>query len=49
VVVVVVVVLKRGKVIPLRASVAQRVGEIELYSSMTAALEGGEWTATRPS
>ena len=29
---------------------AQRGGEVEvqLYSSMTAALEGGEWSAARP-
>ena len=26
---------------------AQRVGEVKLYSSMTAALEGGEWSAAR--
>jgi hypothetical protein len=29
--------------------VAQRVGiDVQLYSSMTAALEGGEWSAARP-
>jgi len=28
--------------------VAQRVGRGKLYSSMTAALEGGEWSAARP-
>jgi len=31
-----------------RLSVAQRVGEVKLYSSMTAALEGSEWSAARP-
>ena len=28
--------------------VAQMVGRSIVYSSMTAALEGGEWSATRP-
>jgi len=27
---------------------ALRVGKVLLYSSMTAALEGGEWSAARP-
>ena len=39
----------KGKVIPLQAGVAQRAGRgIALYSSVTAALEGGEWSAARP-
>ena len=33
----------KGKVIPLHARCSP-----ELYSSMTAALEGGEWSASRP-
>jgi len=37
--------VKKGKVFPLQA----RCGpEVQLYSSMTATLEGGEWSAARP-
>jgi len=38
----------KGKVIPLRPGVARGWVEVQLYSSMTAALEGGEWPAPRP-
>ena len=31
-----------------RPGVAQRVGRGKFYSSMTVALEGGEWSAARP-
>ena len=37
------------KVSPLQAPVvAQRVGRVIVYTSLTAALEGGEWSAARP-
>ena len=37
--------LSKGKVIPLQA---QCGSEVQLYSSMTAALAEGEWSAARP-
>ena len=39
---------KKVKCSRYRPGVAQRVGRGMLYSSMTAALEGGEWAAARP-
>jgi len=39
--------LKKSKVIPLQARCGPEVLEVQLYSSMTAALEGGEWSAAR--
>jgi len=40
--------IKKGKFSRYRPGVAQRVGRGLLYSSMTAAPEGGEWSAVRP-
>ena len=38
----------KGKVFPLQARLwPRRWVEVQLYSSMTAALEGGEWSAAR--
>jgi len=39
---------KKVKCSRYRPDVVQRVGRGTLYSSMTAALEGGEWSAARP-
>ena len=41
--------IKKGKVFPLQARLWPRGWvEVYIYSSMTTALEGGEWTAARP-
>ena len=42
------IILIKGKVIPLQARLWPRGRvEVQLYSSMTTALEGGEWSAAR--